>query len=451
MVSTRSARAAQASACGIKAIPGAVLFDALRLLEIKDLGSAIVAFGSHISKAPLAILVDEALGSNMDRSAEIVERGDYQYAVLNDHRSMGALHCLARAAFPFEARRRYFASRREMLERVSGRNELARCHRLSAALYVHDMCVLETGMRSEQCMLMSMPDAQDSSNPKRVLFLVSLGITNDCQWGCFCAGHHCIAVDVLLPESQKFESVWEYKWCSSGDSDPYMRHMSSECDFDEAARRRLNRACGLEETEGGDLYWLVDFLADLGGNDGRHKNAFHQFLEERAKFVKWLEHECERDPEGLYDHNPEEDEMLDFMGEIRCETDSNDPAYFAYPATPKDGCNATLEMGSYGVGKSFYDPPEIRTLSKKFLETIDRSSLGAVVAATQGFGARFTDDYFEQEEERMRREIEEEEAKQAAEALAASKEAPAEAPAPAPGFASRVAGRVRTWLGGGDV
>ena len=401
-------------------LPESVLFDTLRMLTVQDLGASIVALGPHFTKAPqgqLASLVDEALVSNMRRfSTEHVDnRGHYGYVVLNDYCFDGALPQtntgVMRAAFPFEARLRYFAARSELVEELSTRDApfSAPFDRLLSpdGLYVHDLCVFESGMRSEKCMLLSLPAL--ALDPRRVLFLVSLGIRNDCDWGCFCVGRHCIAVDVLLPESDSFECLWLYDQCTSGDDGPGSRHVSNECEnLDAATRRRINRAFGLEEREGDDLYFVVRTLSFLCGSDGRHYDAFGRFLHERAKYAKWEAKEeakadVEEEDDDPLDYDPEEDEMVDFDGELKCEVDFDDPAVFQYPAAPE----ATIlpQFGRY-----FGGDPEIRSQLHDWLPTIARTSLGAVVAATQGFGARFTNDHFEREEQRMNREIEEEEA-----------------------------------------
>ena len=72
---------------------------------------------------------------------------------------------------------------------------------------MHDMALYESGNASEKCMLLSLPDARSVPAP-RVLFLVSLAIRNDCDRGCFCVGRHFIAIDVLLPESAAFDTLW---------------------------------------------------------------------------------------------------------------------------------------------------------------------------------------------------------------------------------------------------
>lgn len=451
MVATRSARARK---CAFTSLPESVLFESLRLLELKDLGSAIVALG--IKSPPLAILVDEALVSNMHSfSANFVDDyGHYGYAVANDHSDCsGALHFTVRAPCPFEARCRYFRAKVLKLDEAHLYPLLeAHVARLSDAFYVHDMSVFEDAHSSENCTLLSLADVEDAANPRRVLFLVSLGIQKDSQHGPGHAGRHSIAVDVLLPELDRFHNLWlydfdtsmsqrEFGWCD--EDDQHYRHLSNECRLDAAARSRLNRACGLETSEGADLRQLVELVSLLGGASGRASgcldNAFDNFLEQRAKYGKWCaraeekkaakksavkEDETAKETESDDDDYDEEDgdSMINDYGSIDCEVAGDEPGYWKYPAGP-DG--NILCRGAECYGGS----PEIRKQLLDWLPTIDRSSLGAVVAATQGFGARFTDDCYEQEEERMHLERLEEEK----------------------GFASRVAGRVRTWLGGGNA
>ena len=476
MVSTRSARARR---CAITSLPDSVLFETLQLLELKDLGSSIVAFG--ISKSPpLALLVDDALVSNMRlfETGFVRTVGHYGYAVANDHSDFSsALHFTVRAPCPFEARRRYFVGKQNKLGEELAKREMTAA--LMDAFYVHDMSVFDDARRSETCTLLSLADAEDS-NPRRLLFLVSLGIKNNVNYGPGYAGRCSIAVDVLLPESDTFECLWLYDQHtlgggSEGVSDPNYRHMSNECRLDAAVRSRLNRACGLGKSEGADLYELLETVSSLGGTSmraaGNLFDAFDQFLEARAKYAKYCAHQdareaaeenaTERAPTANVsaesdDEEEEEDEyydeedgdsMIGDDGSIVGEVDSDEPGYFTYPAGPD--APKLFRWASYYGGK-----PEIRKQLHDWLPTIDRSSLGAVVAATQGFGARFTDDYWEQEEERMRREVEAEEFAEALKkrlkklhgtgALAASKE-PAEPPAPAPppGLVRRFAG----WLG----
>ena len=477
MVSTRSARARK---CAITSLPDSVLFETLQLLELKDLGSSIVALG--ISKSPpLALLVDEALVSNMRKfPTDFIAKPSwsygtqYGYAVANSWSIdiTAALHDVRRAAFPFEARCRYFAAQGRKLEEFrDGMKDVA--EPLTDALYVHDMSVFEDARHSENCTLLSCADAQDVSNPRRVLFLVSLGIRNDFSWGPGHSGRHCIAVDVLLPEADRFDCLWLYDFgTTEEDRGPHQRHTGNECGqdwnnrggLDEQARRRINRACGLEESEGADLYELVEMLSFLGGTyspaSGCLRNAFDRFLEARAKYAKFIAHleakeagagnATERDEEAdeeayefmdsienyeEYDAISEDERAAMEYDDVTHNIDHEAPGYFDFPASADATKLNTAQNGYYGGN------PEIRKQLHDWLPTIDRSSLGAVVAATQGFGARFTDDCYEQKEERMHLERLEEEAKEAAE-----KKKKEEA-----GFVSRVAGRVRTWLGGGNA
>ena len=94
MVATRPARARK---CAITSLPNSVLFETLQLLELKDLGSSIVALG--ISKSPpLALLVDEALVSNMRKfPTDFIAKPSwsygtqYGYAVANSWTDIHAL------------------------------------------------------------------------------------------------------------------------------------------------------------------------------------------------------------------------------------------------------------------------------------------------------------------------------------------------------------------------
>jgi hypothetical protein len=469
MVSTRSARARK---CAITSLPDSVLLETLQLLELKDLGSSIVALG--ISKSPpLALLVDEALVSNMRKfPTDFVAKPEwsygtqYGYAVANSWSIdiTAALHDVRRAAFPFEARCRYFAAQgRKLAEFRDGMNDVA--EPLTDALYVHDMSVFEDARHSENCTLLSCADAQDVANPRRVLFLVSLGIRNDFSWGPGHKGRHCIAVDVLLPEADRFECLWLYDFgTTEQDREPHERHTANECGqdwnrggLDEQARRRINRACGLEESEGADLYELVEMLSFLGGTYGPASGclggAFGRFLEARAKYAKFIAHldakeagagnaterDEEEDEEEYMEDYDEDDRAAMEYDDVTHDVDHEAPGYFDFPASA-DAKKLNFAQNDYYGGS-----PEIRKQLHDWLPTIDRSSLGAVVAATQGFGARFTDDYWEQEEKRMHLERLEEEAKEAAEKKKKEEEEKKK------GFTSRVAGRVRTWLGGGNA
>ena len=180
---------------------------------------------------------------------------------------------MTRIDFPFEARSTCFT----VLSRATPRLKTGT---LCETLYVHDMALYESGSASEKCMLLSLPDARSAIVPApRVLFLVSLAIRNDCDWGCFCVGRHFIAIDVLLPESATFDTLWLYDFSlstASGATQP------DDCALEPTkVLAKKIAACGLADDEGSDVYSLVHLLSILGGSNGRHGGAFPRFLKRR--------------------------------------------------------------------------------------------------------------------------------------------------------------------------
>ena len=324
---------------------------------------------------------------------------------------------IRRLDFPFEARS-VFQAECKRIRASADKSDKPETEtekswaRLTDELYVHDMAVYESGGASEKCMLLSMADARSTpmKTQQRVLFLVSLGIRNDCDWGCFCVGRHFIAIDVLLPEATAFECAWLYDFMlSRGSGDDGPAHGCMECT--PAFAKKLAEASGIGGEGGSDVYEIVHLLSELGGSNGRHTNAFSRFLNARAVNRKRVLARRTREDAGKEAGEEtweEEYDDNDARGTEEYDGDT-DALFWRYPASPDGGVPLPRmsadeawdyrECGKWGLPADDFQPIRPRLLA--WLGGIRRASLADVVSATVGFGKRFSKDVFMEREEEM--------------------------------------------------
>ena len=370
------------------------------------IGSVLIALGSRgrlLDRQAILALVADRLFKNQERKLRASElKPINSCAAFNAQGDELPADGIVRLDFPFEARRRFLTCRKRCLD-----NTEASWPKLCEKLYVHDM-VFESGTASEKCMLVSMPDKRSQTEHQRVLFLISLGIRNDCDWGCFCVGRHFIAIDALLPEASEFENAWLYDYTlsrGSGDEDP--THAALECT--PALAIKLMKASGSHTN---DIYELVHLLALLGGTDGRHNNAFSRFLDARAahgerKRAKLAKAKKEEEEEEEDFSDSDEDTYMGPKGR----------AYFSYPAATRTRSASVLPtQAEWGIeydidGRSTLRDAEgpIRPRLMRWLAGVERSSLAALVGATIGFGARYTRDLFMERDAEFQKEMDEQE------------------------------------------
>ena len=399
---TRAASKTSAAPDLLSFLSNDILLAVLRWLEARSLGKAMQALGQRarppaIEREVLLDLITSRLHLKQETKLTPEQLQYVTYGADDSLPSRG----ISRISFPYEARLNFKCERARILK--ADENPEKSWPDLCGYLYAHDMAVFESRSASEKCTLFSLCDAREETPPHAcVLFLVSLGIRNDCDPGCFCCGRHYVAVDVLLPEATKSEIVWLYDFAlSQADGDEKPTHTAIECK--PALAKKLIMATGLDVL--GDapdkkgVYELVELLSILGGSNGRHINAFARFLDARATYRQRALAKASK-----YDDGDEDDE---FMDEFMDEDDEpyagkRDAAYFKFPAVKRAVVLPT--QAEWGVEADVDGRPTMPTGFKAIrprllrgLARINRSSLPAVVNATMGFGAKYSKDLFMEE------------------------------------------------------
>ena len=284
------------------------------------------------------------------------------------------------------------------------------------------MAMLASGGASQDCMLLSIPDAR-TIGQERVMFMVTHGIRNDCDPGCFCAGAGYDIIDVIYPGADEATHLWAFT-TEFNDQEMELTWGCDMCSTEAAAQLALAAGMGAA-----DVFLIVIALTAAvqspQGEAPRTTSDYEVFRRLMRLRIGRAAGEAAREAareDSDYDEDDADDE-----DELRYDREHEEEAEYTY---------GTLQRGYTrrgGGGEVYVDPyadvqlpvypggysqlsaellprtglvvpkdrlsglkgkNNIRKKALKWLLTIDRSSLLSVHIATKGWGERLSVDFF---------------------------------------------------------